>query len=161
MAKKVPKHKYTDDEIACLKEIYRYVQNDVLHYDGEVQKLGKREALRIQGLRYGKFVLNNNEEDKANYSFEVILNTFKYCQPTIQRALRSIEFKDETHKFNYIMCIVEGKLNDVYIRMKNAKRAKEETDEVANETVARVSAEYQKKTEEKESTAARRLKDFW
>lgn len=161
MATKEPKHRRTKEETECLNEIYRYVQEDVLHYDGNVQKLGKREALRIQGLRHGKFIANNNTEDMSDYPFDVILNTFKFCQPAIQKALATTNFKDESHKFNYIMKIVESKLNDVYLRMKSAEKAKSKMDRIAIEIPVDTGADYQKKTDEKSPTVSKRLKDLW
>ena len=94
-------------------------------YD-ENQSLSRTMVLRLKGLLSNKFIANNNIEDTANYSYETVLNTLKFCMPDIQRGLRSNSFTDENHKFNYAIKIVESNLNTVYVRMKNAEKAREE-----------------------------------
>ena len=126
-------------------ELYNYVRHDVMGYD-ENQSLSRNMVLRLKGLQNNKFMANNNIEDTANYSFEVILNTFKFCKPDIQRGLRSNNFVDESHKWNYVLKIVESNLNNVYIRMKNAQSAKEKTKNMKNDLLSYKGAEYQKKT---------------
>ena len=77
-------------------------------------------------MKINKFIENYNIPDTANYPYQVVLNTFKFCTPDIQKCLASNSFRDEMHKFNYVIKIVESNLNTVYIRMKNAKKAEEE-----------------------------------
>ena len=137
-------------------ELYNYVRYNVLGYD-ENQSLSRNMVLRLKGLQNNKFMANNNIEDTANYSFEVILNTFKFCQPDIQRGLRSNSFIDEHHKWNYILKIVENNLNNVYVKMKNAQIAKEKTENVKSEVLSYNCAEYQKKTKK----TPERLKHLW
>lgn len=107
------------------KELYEYVRTNIMGYDKN-QSLSRNMVLRLKGLLNNKFMANNNMEDTANYSFEVVLNTFRFCSPDIKRGLRNGNFKDENHKFNYILKIVESNLNNVYMRMKRAEKAKEE-----------------------------------
>ena len=87
---------------------------NIMGYD-ENQALSKQMTLRLKGLLTNKFIENNNIQDGANYSYETILNTFKFCSPTIQNSLRTNRFKDEMHKFNYVLKIVEQNINNVYI----------------------------------------------
>ena len=136
--------------------IYRYVENHVLKYDAD-QTLSKNMVLRIQGLQNGKYIASNNIENKANYSREVILNTFKFCNPDIQKKLMSMSFNDEDHKFNYILRIVEGKLNTVYMRMKNAKKVEEKI-EKADITEA---ANYVNMFKPKKQKVNHRLDTLW
>ena len=107
-------------------ELYEFVRVKVLGYD-ENQSLSKNMVLRLKGMLNGKFMANNSTEDNANYSYDVVINTFKYSMPDIQRALNNVSFANEMHKFFYIAKIVESNLNDVYIRMKNKKKIEEET----------------------------------
>ena len=109
--------------------LYQYIRHNVLGYD-ENQSLSKNMVLRIKGLLSNKFMANNNIADTANYSYDIVLNTFKFCMPDIQKALNNNSFQDENHKFNYILRIVEGNLNNVYIRMKNIKKTKEEANNI-------------------------------
>ena len=100
---------------------------------------------------------NLNIEDTANYSYQVVLNTLKFCIPDIQRALRNNSFNDENHKFNYVIKIIEANLNTVYMRMKNAEKAKEKTETIEMNVVTHSGAEYQTKTKE----TSKRLNDLW
>lgn len=118
------KKKMSEKELQDWNVLYQYVK-DILGYD-ENQALSKNMVLRLKGLTTGKFIENKNIQDEANYSYEVILNTFKVCRPNIDRALRSNNFKSEQHKFLYICRIIENNINDVYMRMKQAEKAKEE-----------------------------------
>ena len=118
-------------------------------YD-ENQSLSSAMVLRLKGLLTNKFMENNNIKDTANYSYETILNTFKYCHPDIQRALRTCTFKNEQHKFLYITKIVENNINNVYMRMKNAERAKEEAKNVTVEIPVHTGAEFKPREKKKE-----------
>ena len=105
------KKKMTEDEKRSWESLYYYVK-DLLGYD-ENQALSSTMVLRLKGLLTNKFIENGNIASTANYSYEVILNTFKFCSPDIQKTLRTGNFKDEQHKFNYILKIVEKNINTV------------------------------------------------
>lgn len=104
-------------------ELYQYVRKNVMGYD-ENQSLSRTTVLRLKGLLNNKYMANNNIDDTANYSYKVVLNTFKFCMPDIQKGLKVNNFRDENHKINYIFKIVENNLNTVYMRMKNAEKNK-------------------------------------
>lgn len=146
--------KMTEEEKAAWENLYNYVKN-LMNYD-ENQMLSKAMILRLKGLLTGKFIENKNIEGSANYSYQTILNTFKACSPQIQKAFSSKSFKDEIHKFNYALAIVESNINNMYIRMKNAEKAKEEAKNVIIETYSHVGAEY-KPTEKKKD----KFSDLW
>lgn len=123
--------------------LYMYVKN-LLGYD-ENQALSSTMVLRLKGLLTNKFIENKNIEDGANYSYETILNTFKFCSPDIYRALRTNNFKNEQHKFLYITKIVENNINDVYMRMRNAEKAREEAENATVEAPTHIGAEFKPK----------------
>lgn len=100
--------------------------------------------------------LITNKKDGANYSYEVILNTFKYCYNNIQKALRANRFKDERHKFNYVLKIVESNINDVYLKMKNVEKAKEEAKNMVVEAPTHIGAEFKPKENKKD-----RFSNLW
>lgn len=125
MAKRIPKNKMTQEDINNWDKLYKYVKYDILGYDDN-QNIPQNQVLRLKGLLKGKYIENNNKEDKANYSFEIILLTFKYSMPEIRKALHTVNFIDENHKFNYILRIVEKNINTVYLKMKKLERSKEE-----------------------------------
>lgn len=119
------RHEMSKKEIEDWDELYKYVKFKVLGYD-ENQNLSKNAVLRLKGMLNGKLIERKSIKNKANYSYEVVLNAFKYSMPDIRRALNNTSFVDENHKFNYIMRIVESNLNTVYMRMKRAEKVKKE-----------------------------------
>ena len=106
----------------------------------------------------GKFMANNSVKDCANYSYGVVLNAFKYSLPDIQRAMHSVHFKNESHKFNYIMRIVDGNLNTVYMRMKNVNTQKQEAKRISGNEVGHKDVEYKPKEKQK---GRDRFSDLW
>ena len=100
---------------------------------------------------------NNHIQDTASYSYKTVLNTFKYCSLDIQRGLCSNSFRDERHRFNYVLKIVESNLNTVYTRMKNAVKAEEKTQTMDVKTATHTGASYQRKTKETSSN----LEELW
>lgn len=154
MAKVTKKH-MSKEEQKYWNDLYEYVHN-IMGYD-ENQSLSRAMVLRLKGLSTNQFMANNNTNNTANYSYQVILNTFKFCLPDIQRGLRNNSFKDENHKFNYMLKIVESNLNNVYIRMKNVEKTKAKTETMEMNVVAYSGAEYQVKTEK----TTGRLNSLW
>lgn len=108
-------------------KLYEYVKK-IMGYD-EKQALSKQMVLRLRGLSTNKYMENKNIPDTARYSYEEILLTFKYCFFDIQRGLANKTFRDERHKFNYILKIVESNLNTVYIRLKEKEKANKQITE--------------------------------
>lgn len=147
--------KMSKEEKMAWEQLYDYVKFNIMGYD-ENQALSKNMILRLKGLLTGKFIENKNIESTANYSYETILNTFKFCSADIQRALRTNSFKDEQHKFNYVLKIVEKSINDVYVRMNNVKKAKEEAKNTPVEIITHVGAEYKSKEKKKN-----KFSDLW
>lgn len=148
------KKKMTEKEKQDWESLYFYVKN-LMGYD-ENQALSSTMVLRLKGLLTNKFIENNNIESTSNYSYEVILNTFKFCSPDIQKALRIGNFKDEQHKFNYILKIVEKNINTVYMKMKNFQKAKEEAKNMAVEAPIHTGANF--KPREKKTN---KFSDLW
>ena len=150
------KKKMTEKEKQDWEALYFYVKN-LLGYD-ENQALSSTMVLRLKGLLTNKFMENGNIKDGANYSYEVILNTFKFCSPSINKALKTNSWTSETHKFNYILKIVESNINNVYMRMKNIEKTKEEAKNTTIDTANHTGAEYQRKTKEVNNKL---LSDLW
>lgn len=143
------KKKMTEEEKVAWENLYYYVKSNIMGYDDN-QALSSTMVLRLKGLLTNKFIENNNIESTANYSYETILNTFKFSSLDIQKALRSNSFKDESHKFNYILKIVEKNINTVYMKMKNIEKAKEEAKNTVVEVPTHIGAEFKPK-EKKEN----------
>lgn len=145
----------TEEEKMAWDELYTYVRKNIMGYDDN-QALSSTMVLRLKGLLTNKFMENNNIQSTANYSYDTILNTFKYSSIDIQRALRTNNFKDESHKFNYILKIVEKNINTVYVRMKNAEKAREEAKNTTIEAPVHIGAEFKPKEKKKD-----KFTDLW
>ena len=143
------KKKMTEKEKQDWESLYMYVKSNIMGYD-ENQALSSTMVLRLKGLLTNKFIENNNIQSTANYSYDTILNTFKYSSLDIQRALRTNNFKDEMHKFNYVLKIVEKNINTVYMRMKNAEKAKEEAKNTTVEAPTHTGAEFKPRENKKD-----------
>ena len=145
----------TEEEKIAWDELYTYVKKNVMGYDDK-QALSNAMVLRLKGLLTNKFMENGKIASTADYSYETILNAFKYSSLDINRALRTNSFKDESHKFNYILKIVEKNINTVYVRMKNAEKAKEEAKNMAIEAPTHTGAEFKPKEKKKD-----KFTDLW
>lgn len=146
--------KMTEKEKRDWESLYYHVKN-VMGYD-ENQALSNTMVLRLKGLLTNKFMENGNVANTANYSYETILNAFKLSSLDIQKGLRTNNFKDEMHKFNYVLKIVEKNINDVYIRMRNIEKAKEEAKNTAIEAPTHTGAEFKPREKKKD-----RFSDLW
>lgn len=140
--------KMTEEEKQSWENLYYYVKN-LLGYD-ENQALSSAMVLRLKGLSTNKFMENKRVESTANYSYDVILNTFKYCSADIKRALENNSWSNEQHKFNYLLKIVERNINTVYMKMKNAERAKEEAKNITIEAPTHTGAEFKPRENKKD-----------
>lgn len=148
------KKKMTEKEKQDWESLYYYVKN-LLGYD-ENQALSSTMVLRLKGLLTNKFIENGNIESTSNYSYETILNTFKFSSLDIQKALRTNNFKDEQHKFLYITKIVENNINTVYLKMKNVEKAKEEAKNTTINAPIHAGAEFKPKEKKQD-----KFSDLW
>ncbi len=128
-------------------ELYEYIKNDILFYDKNI-KLPKNLILRLKGLRNGKFMANKNHKSLGDYTFKIILTTFKLNKYEIIQVLSHKEkFKDENHMINYLMAIIESKINDTYTRIKSVENSNQKCEEI-NININEEKAEYKNKTKE-------------
>lgn len=127
--------------------LYEFVKKKVLMYDDNMA-LSRTMVLRLKGLLTNKFIENNNIDDTANYTYQTILNTFKFCMIDIERGLRTHSFQDENHKFNYVLKIVSENINTVYLRMQKAEKAEKEIDKIDTSAATHTGAEYQRKSQD-------------
>ena len=147
----------TSIEKAEWDELYQYVKKEILFYD-DSQAMPSNFVLRLRGLTKGKYIDNKNIEDKADYSFKIILYTFQICKPSIMRALSTKTFQNEMNKFNYICKIVENSINDVYLRLDKVKKSEETINSIDTNVLSHQSGKYQKKTEDVKN---KRLNELW
>lgn len=150
----IPK-KMTFEDNQDWEELYEYVKKNIYGYE-DGQLLPKLMTSRLLGISRGKYIANNKSVNNADYSYKTILNTFKFCSTDIQKALRTNKFVDEQHKTNYVLKIIEKNINDVYIRMKNLEKAKEEAKNTMVEISTHVGAEFKPREKKKDKFA-----DLW
>ena len=147
----------TSIEKAEWDELYQYVKKEILFYD-DSQAMPSNFVLRLRGMTKGKYIDNKNIEDKADYSFKIILYTFQICKPSIMQALSTKTFQNEMNKFNYICKIVENSINDVYLRLDKVKKSEEAINSIDTNVLSHQSGKYQKKTEDVKN---KRLNELW
>jgi len=150
--------KEQEKELKEWDSLYQYVKYDVLNYDDDMN-VPKFMILRLKGLRNGTFVANKDQKANKHYSFDVILMTFKACRQDILKYTTQNTFKDEKHKVNYIMVIIESNINDIALRLKRAQANKIRTEKIKVEnTNSDESAQYKTKTEQ---TSSDILDNLW
>lgn len=149
--------KMTEKEKQDWESLYYYVKK-LMGYD-ENQSLSNAMVLRLKGLSTNKFMENKNIDSTANYSYETILNTFKYCSIDIQRALKTNKFSDEMHRFNYILKIVERNINTVYMKTKGVKKSEEKIEDVDTTIANYTGVKYQVKQDIKNRED--KFSDLW
>lgn len=148
----------TEQEIKDWDELYQYIKKDIFEYD-ESQKLPKYMILRIKGLKDGKFIANKKIKPMANYEYNHILYTFKINKMKLKQIVKSQDFKNEQHKFNTIMIIVEKEINDVVHRLKQVVKSEEKIEKMSIENIMHEGAEYQGKNIGKK--ISNELKELW
>lgn len=142
---------------ADFKEMCAWIEREIFGYD-ENQKLQKMACLKLQGLRSGKVVANNNTENNGNYSIDVIWNTFRANKLLILKALKNKTFSSEQAKMGYVCAIVREHLNDMYQRMKNAELSKSKQDAVNIDVDSYNKNNYHKQTIDYENST---FEDIW
>lgn len=154
---KAPRKRMSKQEKEKWDELYEFVRSNVMGYD-ENMCLSSNMVLRLKGMLNGKFMANNLTEDKAYYSYDVVLMAFKFSMPDIRRAMNRVSFSNEMNKFLYIAKIVESNINDVYIRMKRAEKVKKEVIKETSVVDNHKAVEYKpvKKTVKKD-----KFSDLW
>ncbi len=147
----------TKEEKKQWDELYEYVKREIMGYD-ENQSLPRDVVLRLKGLTQGKAMGNNNIKNMANYSYDLILLTFKLNKSNIATGTYGKSFSDERARFRYISAIIENNINDVYLRIKKAKESTEKTESMNIDNITHEGAEYINKTENK---VTKRMEELW
>lgn len=135
-------------------ELYQYVKIDILQYQDK--KMPKEMVLRLLGLKDGKFYANNKVKAEAVYDYKLILLTFKLMKGTILQCLNNVEIKDERHKVNLIMKIIESEINNVKDRLEAKKKSEEK---LLGTDLSHQIHEQQQYT--KKSNRTDKLKELW
>jgi len=138
-----------------LDDLYRYVKDEILQYKDK--KMPNDMMGRLIGLKEGKFYANNNNGSEGTYDYKLILLTFKLMKGTILSYIDNTEFKNERHKINGIMKIIESEINNVKDRLNAAKKSEEKTINVDISNQLNEQSTYKRKSKNKNDS----LKDLW
>lgn len=155
-AQSKPKNKLSKEELEQWNNLYAYVKKEILMYDDN-QNVPSEIVLRIKGLCKGKVIANNATKDNADYSFEILLYTFKLCKSKILSAIYGKTFQSEISKFVYISKIVEGNINEIYERVTTAKKSQAKMENIKVDSLYHDAAQYMS-TVIKENE---KLKNLW
>lgn len=130
-------------------ELCEYVKKEILEYDDNMM-FPKYLALKLQGIKKGQHIANNNIEEQAHYDDKTILCTFKLCKKKIVTYLHQNEKKiqDEKHKINLILKMIEPEINDVYLRLQEAEKVRARVENGSFDNQTNNGADYVKKTKE-------------
>ena len=148
--------KMTIEEKKNFDKLYQYIKNEIFEYD--TQSLPKYMVLRLMGLKEGKFMANNKVKSMANYDYQHILYTFKINKIKIKDIVRSDKYKNEQHRFNTIMIIVEKEINDVVNRLKQVAKNEKKLESIDLKNTVNEGAEYKRKSKKKRND---KLQDLW
>jgi hypothetical protein len=143
-------------------ELYNYIHDKIMMYDNTI-KLPKFIILRLQGLKNGTYIGNKKQKKMAEYDYDTILITFKICRPQILNMLEKNKttYKDEQHKFNAIMCIIDKEINNVVLKLKNAKKSEEKIIEMNLENQTHESANYISRSKDIKKNIKEELEELW
>lgn len=150
--------KMSREDIEKWDELYQYIKKEVFKYD-KSQKLPTYMAIRLKGLKEGKFAVNNKTKPMANYDYSHILYTFKINKIKIEKIVKSSNFNNEQHKFNAIMVLIEREINDVVNRLKQAAKSEDKVKNMEFENVTYEGADYKNKNKERDLNDE--LKELW
>ena len=149
--------KHNPEDKKKFDELYMYIKKEIFGYDK--QAIPKYMVLRLIGLKDGKFMANHSHKSLGEYDYLDILYTFKINKVKLKEIVSSSKYKDETHKFNTIMLIIEKEINDVVNRLRSAKKSEEKLKGMELENIYHQGAEYKNKSNQKELNEE--LKELW
>lgn len=125
-------------------ELCQYVEKEIFNYSSD-QKLQRKASLILQGLKKGQCVANNKHDQYGEYSYNVILLTFKACKIKILNALQGKQFASESNKMSYVCAIVRDSINDIHTRYNTYLKLEEKIEQVNTQVITHEGAEYKTK----------------
>lgn len=124
-------------------ELCAYVEKEIFKYDSS-QKLQKKACLILQGLKKGQCVANNNNDAFGEYTYKIILLTFKANKVKILSAIKGKSFKSESSKMAYVTAIIRDSINDIYMRYTKSLKTEEKIEVIDTAPITHEGAEYKK-----------------
>ena len=137
-----------------------YVEKEILNYENN-QKIQKKAVLRLRGLSSGQNIANNKNQEYGEYPYDVILMTFQIYKNQIKNGLKNKNFDSEDSKLAYACAIVRDKLNDVYTRYINIKKAQDKIETADTSNIEYQGAEYKPNVDKHKNKKEDKYKDLW
>ena len=110
-------------------ELYSFVKNEIFEYD-------KSQPL-------SRYTIDKLHELRGNcYSYRCILLTFIECKDFLIAKIHSGNWNGEVHMINYIIKVVESKLNDTYNKMKADERQVKDGAKLMTNSFVDISSRY-------------------
>lgn len=137
---------YKANELKWFDEIYEYIKQ-LFKYDTN-QKLPRYIITNIQDLRNGTIMIKGKGrvvKSKEGYPYDIIMDTLLQYDDSIIWAFNNKSFKTEKQKFNYMMAIVEDKINDVYLQHLRLKESSKYNQTMQKEEVTMINNQIESK----------------
>lgn len=127
--KKTSQLKLTEEEVKQRDELSEYIRKEIFEYT-EKEKTPQYFWKRIAGIKCGEFVPRTGmKEEPCYYSYGDILIVFKMCKYDISNMINNMEFKDEHHKINCVLKIIQANMIPIMRTVeKNRKNTLKEPD---------------------------------
>lgn len=110
-------------------DLYNFVKDEIYNYD-KSQSLSRYTISKIQELR------------SNCYSYRCILLTFVDCKDLLVSKIHNTNWNGETHMTNYIVKVIESRLNDTYMKMKADERQVKDGVKLATNSFVDISSRY-------------------
>ena len=75
--------------------------------------------------------------------------------------ISTYSFKDEDHKFNFVLSIIRKHINDIYLKF---KKANQQNNKMKNDDLSHLNhehAEYKRKTRDLSVKEQKKFEEFW
>ena len=158
------KYKFNQLESRKLDEVCQYIKTEILGIDKKFN-VPRMLVDRILGLHSGQYAPRKNSkvfgEEVNGYPYEVILKTVKYKKLEMVISLKDqSKFKDDQHKINHVIVIIQNHINDVYWKLKQ----KEESDKRLDSLDIKFNEnqqEFKSNAKITENKVSKKLKHLW
>lgn len=141
-------------------ELCAYVETEIFNYNTN-QKLQKKACLVLQGITKGQNIANNKQQTYGNYSYGIILLTFKANKTKILNAIKNKDFESEEQKMKYVAAIIRDSINDIYNRYEESRKSEEKIKRIDTNILISDIPTYSKKQSETSEKLQDKFKEFW
>lgn len=126
--------KLTEEEKRYRDELSDYVRKEIFGYEQRGFATPNLFWVRVNGFLTGR-TYGNLELSAENkyYTYKDILATFKYCKPEIMRLYNRMSFKNEAHRINTTMKIIDENIVTVKQMMEKSEQQSKKMESIKSE----------------------------